>query len=76
MRETAGKLSNGVIPIAEVDSDVKEVNVILPPGWILTVMPSNSGASLRPAGARNDARFRKFDCMQTEPAPTIAREEK
>jgi hypothetical protein len=67
--ETAGKLPNG-IPIAEVDGSIKTVSVILPPGWKLQVMPSNSGAKLRDG---RTSPLRTFDCVQVSAPPEIVK---
>lgn len=70
MKESAGKLSNGM-EIASVDDETLEIMVIVPVGWTVMLVTSNSGATFadRPSGPFSKV----FKCEQTRPAPRLVK---
>lgn len=70
MRETAGKLENG-FPIAAVDAEHQEIDLIVPPGWTVTMLASNSGCHLKLDDRTSQPTLRKFTCEQVGPVPEL-----
>lgn len=67
--ETAGKLSNGIVSIATVDNEEKEIHIICPAGWKVTILPSNSGARL--SSDHSTPRVISLNCIQVDPIPEL-----
>lgn len=71
---TAGHLPNG-LPIAVVDNEEKEIRLIVPVGWTVSMLAANSGCNLAPTLTRaiqgQAVSLRELKCEQLEPAPTL-----
>jgi hypothetical protein len=75
MKEEAGHLANGM-PIAVVDDEEKEIRLIVPVGWTVSMLAGNSGCHLEIVRSNavvgsKAVSIRELKCEQLEPAPTI-----
>jgi hypothetical protein len=83
-KEEAGHLSNG-LPIATVDSDEKEIALIVPVGWKVTMLAAHSGCNLQITKVGVIDRtgddplakvsFREIECVEKDPAPVLLEKE-